>query len=71
MIKVNIEDVPAGDMIRKLRTEKGLSIEELAELSGTTPPSISRWERGLRTPSVDNYHKVMKALGAEPAIIQK
>jgi transcriptional regulator with XRE-family HTH domain len=72
MINVKIEtEVPAGEMIRRLRIEKGLSVDELAKRSGTTPPSISRWERGLRTPSVNNYQLVIEALGAELAIVQK
>ena len=72
MINVKIEtEVPAGEMIRRLRIEKGLSVDELAKRSGTTSPSISRWERGLRTPSVNNYQLVIEALGAELAIVQK
>lgn len=35
------------DMIRRLRTEKGLSQDELAEKLFVTRQAVSRWENGV------------------------
>lgn len=60
-----------GDLIKELRTEKGLSIRELADLAGVNRATVSRWERGQRVPSVDDFWRLMDALGADTAIIQQ
>lgn len=60
-----------GDLIKELRTEKGLSIRELADLAGVNRATVSRWERGQRVPSVDDFQRLMDALGADTAIIQQ
>ena len=44
--------------IRELRVEKGLSQEELADLTGLAQSHISRLERGVHSPS----HKTLKKL---------
>ena len=35
-----------GSQIRKYRTEKGLTQEQLGELVGVTTQAVSKWERG-------------------------
>lgn len=42
-----------GEKIRKLRKEKGLTQEQLAELVGVEPRHISRVEGGYSSPSVE------------------
>lgn len=73
MIKTikQIGDKTVGESIRDLRTARGLSIRELANLTGLSSGSISRWESGKRIPSVENYHKLMSALDAELAVVEK
>ena len=39
------------DEVKTLRIDLGLTQEQLARVAGTTSTSISRWERGYRTPS--------------------
>ena len=43
----------AKDMILKLRTERGLSQEELAEKVFVTRQAVSRWENGETTPNTE------------------
>lgn len=52
-----------GRNIRRHRLAKGLDCCELARLTGVTPMSISYYERGLRTPRVENISKIAAALG--------
>lgn len=41
------------DILLKLRTEKGLSQEELAEKVMVTRQAVSRWETGVTTPNIE------------------
>ncbi|MBQ6076435.1 MAG: helix-turn-helix transcriptional regulator [Lachnospiraceae bacterium] len=48
--------------IRKLRTEQGLSQEQLAEQIGVTRQTISSWERGASFPDLGMVEKLTSAL---------
>lgn len=54
-----------GEIVRKARSEKGLSQKQLAELAGVDQPAISRIENGQRGPGIDAQTKVATALGVE------
>lgn len=64
-------DRSVGDSIKALRTERGLTIRELATRTGLSAAAISRWESGQRVPSVDSFNRVMTALDAELTVISK
>src|SRR5262245_29930418 len=51
--------------LRELRTEAGLTQEELAEKVGVKRDAIARWERGRREPRVSNVHALAEALGVD------
>lgn len=51
-----------GKHLRKLRDERGLTQEELADLAGMHFTYIGQIERGLRNPSLINLHRLAKAL---------
>jgi transcriptional regulator with XRE-family HTH domain len=53
--------------ILKLRNERGLSQQKLADLVGTSGPQINRLEKGERRLSQDWMVKLAKALGVAPA----
>ena len=42
-----------GEKIKKLRTQKNVTQEKLAESLGVTPQAISRWESGAGYPAID------------------
>ena len=52
-----------GEAVRATRKEAGFSQEKLAERAGLSTVFISRIERGVESPSVDNLVKIAKALG--------
>lgn len=52
-----------GEAVRTARKERGFSQEKLAEKADLSTVFISRIERGVESPSVDNLQKIAKALG--------
>jgi transcriptional regulator with XRE-family HTH domain len=55
-----------GDKVRELRIKKGMSQEQLAEVSGLHRTYISSLELGKRNVSLINIHAIAKALGVSP-----
>jgi transcriptional regulator with XRE-family HTH domain len=54
-----------GEAVRTSRKEAGLSQEKLAEKASLSTVFISRIERGIESPSVDNVVKIARALGVK------
>lgn len=65
----NIHFIAEG--IRKLRKEKRLSQEKLAELAGISQNHLSKVESGCRTIGMKTYLKLLDALGAYPIFVKK
>lgn len=51
-----------GDNLKKIRVEKNVSQQELADLIRTHSTHISRYERNLAAPSIDVVKKIAEAL---------
>ena len=48
-----MDNTKTGQFIKNLRTEKGLTQQELAEKLNCTNKAISRWETGSGSPDID------------------
>ena len=55
-----------GEKVRKLRKELGISQEELGFRAGLHRTYIGSIERGEQNVSIDNIHKIAKALEVSP-----
>ena len=55
-----------AENLRRLRTEKGLSQEALADLAGIDRTYVSALERQVYSASLDTIEKLAGVLGAEP-----
>jgi transcriptional regulator with XRE-family HTH domain len=53
-----------GDQIRRLRTERGLTLKALAEVAGTSAPTMHRYENGWDRFELRTLRKIASALGA-------
>jgi len=58
-----------SDTLRKLRTEKGLSQQELADKMYVTRSTVVRWETGSRLPDVAMISRLSEVLGADVNIL--
>ena len=54
-----------GKRIQKYRQERGMSRNELAELLNVTPPTVHRWETGVRMPDLIMIIKIADILGVK------
>ncbi|MEU0464993.1 helix-turn-helix transcriptional regulator [Amycolatopsis sp. NPDC006131] len=55
-----------GTALTNLRTENGLTLRALAEKAGYEHAgTLSRWEKGERTPHVDDVKRLLDALGVQ------
>lgn len=52
-----------GQRIRSLRTERGLTLQQIADQFGIKRSSVSGWERGDSRPDPDKLPKLARALG--------
>jgi len=52
-------------LIALARRYAGLSQRELAERSGTSQPTLSAYERGLKSPRLDVFHRLLNGSGYE------
>lgn len=58
-----------GLRLRGLRLSRGMSQETLAHGAGLDRTYISSCERGKRNISLENIHRLAKALGVSPAAL--
>ena len=54
-----------GDMIAKIRKEKGMTKTELAEMTGINIGHLTHIEKGERNPSPENAVNICKALNCK------
>jgi transcriptional regulator with XRE-family HTH domain len=52
-----------GRNVRRIRQEKGLTQEQLAEISGFSQQYLSGLEQGRRNPTVVSIYELANALG--------
>ena len=55
-----------GGNVRRIRQKKGLTQEQLAEISGFSQQYISGLEQGRRNPTVVTLYELASALGVSP-----
>jgi transcriptional regulator with XRE-family HTH domain len=58
-----------GEAVRAKRKEAGLSQEKLAEKADLSTVFISRIERGIESPTLDNLVKIARALGVRVRVL--
>ena len=61
-----MEAVDAGRRVSELRKKRGMTLTQLARLTGLSPGQISRLENGKQGFRSATLIKVAKALGVEP-----
>ncbi len=54
-----------GELIRQLRTEKGLAQKQVAQRLNISNKTVSKWERGLGCPDVSLWEQLAETLGAD------
>ena len=60
-----------AENIRKLREERDMTQEELAELAGISQSHLSKIEVGSRTIGMKTYVRILEALGAVPILVSE
>ncbi len=60
-----------GKLVRKERQKLGVSVEQLAQMTGFTKRAIFYWESGERTMSIKSADRVFYALGVSVVIGKK
>lgn len=55
----------ASELIRRVRTARGLTQAGLAIRAGTTQTAISRLERGARSPTIETLRRLLLVMGED------
>ncbi len=66
---MKIEEYNFGERLRELRKSKGLTQEELAELSGVSRRMIGHYETVVKRPSIDKAQKIAQGLGVSVQVL--
>jgi len=64
--------IPLDDfamLLKKLRTESNLTLEDLSAKTGITTISLKEYEMGKRRPNDEKVVKMAEALGVDPKIL--
>jgi transcriptional regulator with XRE-family HTH domain len=61
--KREVEEIRVGEKIKQLREKKGLSLKDLADLTGFSTALLSQMENHLVSPSLGTIIKLARALG--------
>lgn len=62
-MKDQLASLDIGNQIRKLRTKRDLTLQDLATLTGLSKPNLSQIENNLVTPPIATLLKISSALG--------
>jgi transcriptional regulator with XRE-family HTH domain len=60
-----------GEVLRRHRSEKNISQEELAHRAGVDRTFVSRLERGIRQPTITTMIGISQALGVRAADLMR
>ncbi len=60
-----LNDTNIGETIKALRTDRGLTLNQLASMTRLSSSIISRYERGKRVPTLSSFMAIIRALDAE------
>ena len=60
-----------GDMIRKYRTEKGLTQKKLGELCGIADSNIRKYESGNQNPKIETLQKIAEKIISRDELKEK
>ncbi len=60
-----VEEIHVGEKVKTLREQKGLSLKDLADLTGFSTALLSQMENHLVSPSLGTMIKLAKALGVK------
>lgn len=72
MKQIQISDeLNTGEMIKKIRAEKNITMQDLSEASGVSISAICRYEKGARVPNMGTFDRLMKAMDADVTIVTK
>lgn len=62
--------IPIGEQIAQLRSKRGLSVRQLADLCGMDYSNLSKIERGTYNASIAVINKILTALDAQLTIVE-
>lgn len=67
--RCELTGIGAGEQLRVLRIQAGITQAQLAVKLGTTQSAVARFERGLHRTSLESINRVATALGCETALL--
>jgi transcriptional regulator with XRE-family HTH domain len=67
----NLRDCPPSfsELLRILRYEAGLTLQQVAIAVGVSKPTVWSWENGKAKPGREKWHAIANALGVPPDLI--
>ena len=70
-MQTEVMEMKFNEKLQKLRKEKGMSQEALADELGVSRQAVSKWESGASDPSTANLIALAKLFGTTPEELLK
>lgn len=70
-VSVENKELEAGEIIKLLRHDRGVSMRQLSKLTSFSKSAIYRWEHAERIPNVDAFIRIVKALDADLVVVKR
>ncbi len=64
-VKNELASLDIGSQVRSLRNQRGLTLQELSDLTGLSKPNLSQIENNIVTPPISTLLKISSALGVQ------
>lgn len=59
-----LEKMPPGEVIREIRTKRGMTQKDVADAIGVSISTLCKWEKGARHMNIERFEELLDVMSA-------